>query len=291
MPVHKSKQKAKLARLLREGRVVEWNELRYERGPEFRPNLEHMNLRGADMPGVDLRQAVLRSTNFTGANLTGADLRKAIVTFANFNQARLTDADLRGAKNLTKAQLESAADARGVKYDESKFTEPNLPGAVPAVFLSYSWEDKAAVLAVDQWLRDHGARVILDERNFVAGESIREEIIRWITAAGVVVCFVSHSSRDRHYFQLEREIAEHSRGQGKRLIYFNLDDTILDVVHQSRLYVPGHQISFEEACSRLWQGILRTTQPAKAVDLQSMHDAGTEWTTVGRKSFASEDDN
>ena len=95
--------------------------------------------------------------------------------------------------------------------------------------------------------------------------------------AGVVVCFVSANSRERRYFQLEREIAEHSRGSGKRLIYFNLDETILDILHESRLYVPGHKLTFEQACAKLWQGILHTVEPAKAINLDPVHEAGVDW--------------
>lgn len=238
-----------------------------------------MNLKGANLEGANLENAILKNTNFKSCNLANAILRGAVVTFANFSDAVLTNADFREAKNLTKRQLEVAKDATGLKYDPEQFTEPALPGEVPRVFLSYAWNDKDMVLAVDQWLRDKGARVILDERNFTAGENIREEILRWIQEAGVVVCFVSRDSSERHYPRLEREIAETLRGtSGTRVIYFNLDDTVLDVIQGGRLYVPGHKLTFEAACEKLWQGIKRTVQPPSAVDLSSFKSAGKDWT-------------
>jgi hypothetical protein len=280
MKLRKPKNRSKAIRWLREGRVKEWNELRRER-PDWKPDLLNMNLKGANLEGANLENAILKNTSFTSCNLTNAILRGAVVTFANFSGAVLTNADFRDVKNLTKHQLEAAKDATGLKYDPEQFSEPSLPGEVPRVFLSYAWDDKNAVLAVDQWLRDKGARVILDERNFAAGESIREEIVRWIQEAGVVVCFISRNSKDRRYPRLEREIAETLRGtSGTRVIYFNLDDTILDLVQEGRLYVPGHKLTFEEACERLWQGIKRTVQPPKAIDLSSLRDAGKEWTKI-----------
>ena len=172
-----------------------WNSQRKAR-PSWQPNFEHLDFHGVDFADYNLSRAILRNANFRSCNLTRADLRKAVVTFTNFTDAILTDADLRGAKNLTKQQMESARDARGLRYDEGNFAEPNLRGDTAKVFLSYTWADKTAVLGVDQWLRDHGARVILDERNFIAGENIRDEILHWIREAGVIVCFISLESID-----------------------------------------------------------------------------------------------
>jgi hypothetical protein len=260
--------------------VKEWNRLRKEH-PDWRPDLLNMNLKGANLEGANLEHAVLKNTNFKSCNLANATLRGATVTFANFSDAVLTNADLREAKNLTKRQVEAAKDATGLKYDPEQFSEPDLPGEVPRVFLSYAWNNKDAVLAVDQWLRDKGARVILDDRNFAAGENIREEILRWIQEAGVVICFVSRDSSERHYPRLERKIAETLRGtSGTQVIYFSLDDTVLDIVQGGRLFVPGHKLTFEEACEKLWQGIKKTIQPPSAVDLSSVREAGRQWTKL-----------
>ncbi len=266
--------------LLEEG-VEAWNSYRRHHS-EWHPNLEHLNFSGRYMAGIDFSNLNLRNANLSNCDLTNARLRDATVTFTNFKNAILNDADFKGAKNLTKSQLESAREARSVLFDAAKFSEPKLPGDVPQVFLSYAWDDKSAVLAVDQWLRDHGARVLLDERNFLVGESIREEILRWIKAAGVIVCFISKNSKDRHYPKLEREIAETLRGKGDaRVVYFTLDDTILDILQESRLYIPGHSLSFQEACEILWRGILKAVGVSTQVNLKPFKMAGKDWTKLG----------
>jgi uncharacterized protein YjbI with pentapeptide repeats len=211
----------------------------------MRPNFNEANLRNASfrkayLKGVVFRNAIVEGVDFSksyldladfqdcvliGTNFRGASLRR--VTFAN---ADLTDADLRDANGLTRKQLESMKGAEKMLFDEEEFRSPRLPEVVPKIFLSYTWADKDAVLLVDQWLRDKGARVILDERNFLAGENLREEIIRWIQDAGIIVCFISKDSIDRPYPALERELANNLQVKGKsRLIYFKLDDTATDI--------------------------------------------------------------
>jgi uncharacterized protein YjbI with pentapeptide repeats len=98
------------------------------------PSPERINLRGADLSGLDLRRRYLGGADFTGADLSsvnvdhgsfdgavldGADLDGAVLTFctlrdaslvgaslvrADLREATLTSADLRGA-NLTDALL------------------------------------------------------------------------------------------------------------------------------------------------------------------------------------------
>jgi hypothetical protein len=112
---------------------------------------------------------------------------------------------------------------------------------VPRVFLSYAHGDADSVLAIDQWLRSRGVRVDLDERDFVAGRDIREEIASVIQRAGKVVCFYSANSKDRYYPKLERRLVEevearsHDGGKARNvLMFFGL--TI-------RLYQRNHHIA------------------------------------------------
>lgn len=277
-----------------------------------RANLTNVDLSDADLAGAEFEAAILRYANFEGtslwqasfakADLCSANLRKTDLTKSNFHESNLTKADLRGARFedtymrdailteadlrgadfLTKEQIESVKIATGIRIDQPELSNIVLPDGIPQVFLSYAWADQKAVQAVDQWLRDKGARVIIDDRDFVVGESIREEILRWIGQAGIIVCFISGDSRNRHYPKLEREIAESLRGKGKApVIYFNLDDTVLDLVHEGRLYIPGHRLSFVEACQSLWQGILRTAKAPSPIDLRPYKVAGKEWTRLG----------
>src|SRR5215469_7629466 len=115
---------------------------------------------------------------------------------------------------------------------------------VPRVFLSYAHADRESVAAVDQWLRDHDVRVDLDERDFVAGRDIRDEVLRCIDQAGKVICFYSSASKDRYYTKLERRLAEEieqratAAGQQKTvLLYFCLDETPLPAESSYRLAI------------------------------------------------------
>jgi TIR domain/Pentapeptide repeats (8 copies) len=285
-PPSRPRRRRKAISELQAGNVAFFNELRHA-NTKWKPDLQKRTFKESVIPGADLRGANCKEVTFAGADLTGVDFRsanlrgasftrailvkakfsRANLAFVSFGGADVSEADFREARNLTVQQLESVAYAENVRYDARQFGQPMLPQRPPNIFLSYAWQDKAAVLAVDQWLRSRGAQVLIDERNFLAGESIREEILRWIGNAGVVVVFISHASKDRAYPRLEREIAETLRTSGdKRVIYFNLDDTIVDAVHAGRLYVPGYELSLEAACEKLWDAILeRTRRPRKLI--------------------------
>ena len=92
-----------------------------------RANLRDADLKGADLPCANLRDADLRDAdlkdadlpfaNLRGADLRDADLRDANLKGANLQGADLRDADLRGA-NLRGADLRGA-DLRGADLDYS----------------------------------------------------------------------------------------------------------------------------------------------------------------------------
>ena len=154
---------------------------------------------------------------------------------------------------------------------------------LPCVFLSYTRTDSPQVFAVDEWLRGKGIKVFLDERDFFSGQNIRNEILRCIELADIIVCFLSKDSKDRPYPRLEREIANNLRIEGKsRVIYFKLDDTKIDIEHEHRLYITGHQLTFEESCEKLYQGIIRYTKPAQPFNIEPFIDAKENWTKILR---------
>jgi hypothetical protein len=142
---------------------------------------------------------------------------------------------------------------------------------VPRVFLSYAHADRESVAAVDQWLRDHDVRVDLDERDFVAGRDIRDEVLRSISQAGKVVCFYSSASRDRYYTKLERRVAEEieqrtiADGRPKTvLLYFRLDETPLPADSSYRLAINAWRMDFFDACKELLRNLLeRSAEPAR----------------------------
>jgi hypothetical protein len=295
-PNPKTKKLSWAISMLAGGDVIAWNTFRRD-CPSIAPNLQDRSFNGMNLKGVNLTKArldgshfigadltearfdgsMLRHANFGSANLTKARFMRALVANATFDGANLHRTNFHGALGLKDDQLAQASSAKTIVRDGVR----DLPSVSPPIFISYSHADEEPVLAVDQWLRSRGARIILDDRNFILGKTIRDEILEWMGKAGIIVAFVSQSSRDRPYAKLEREIANtlHDRGE-KRLIYFNLDDTVLDVVQEGRLYVPGHRLGFEEACDRLWTGINEQVRTALKVDLSPFRDAGTGWAQI-----------
>lgn len=145
---------------------------------------------------------------------------------------------------------------------------------VPRVFLSYAHADRESVAAVDQWLRDHDVRVDLDERDFVAGRDIRDEVVRCINQSGKVICFYSVASKDRYYTKLERRLAEEieqqaaGAGQAKVvLLYFRLDETPLPAESSYRLAINAWKMGFSEACKDLLRHLLERSAESARVPL------------------------
>lgn len=153
--------------------------------------------------------------------------------------------------------------------------------ARPTVFISYAWSDEITALAVDQWLRDQGARVLIDRRDFIPGSDLESEIVRCLTAAGKVVCIYSANFANRPYPELERRIAaalERVGGRGqshseRKLLYFCIDDTPLPTEALPRLAIGAANLSFDEACKELWRSILGAVAPPQQFDLERFRDS------------------
>ena len=109
----------------------------------------------------------------------------------------------------------------------------------PSVFISYASADRERVNKIDQWLRDHGLRVLRDCQFFVAGSTIQENIVRALAHSDKILAVLSHSSRDRDWPRLERELAEQvERKLGESvLIYLRLDDVALPAHDPTRLAI------------------------------------------------------
>src|SRR5205085_786287 len=61
----------------------------------------------------------------------------------------------------------------------------------PAVFISYASADRERVNKIDQWLRDHGVRVVRDCQFFVAGTTIEENIARAVAHSDKILAILS----------------------------------------------------------------------------------------------------
>jgi len=109
----------------------------------------------------------------------------------------------------------------------------------PSVFMSYVSADREPVNKVDQWLRDHGLRVVRDCQFFVAGGTIQWNIERAIATADKILAVLSGNSRDRDWPRLERELAEQveARLGLPVLVYLCLDDTALPGHDPTRLAI------------------------------------------------------
>jgi TIR domain len=175
----------------------------------------------------------------------------------------------RDESNRLRHEIESLLESVVALPDESYSPVRTALQQLPRVFLSYAHAAAESVLAVDQWLRDRGARVDVDERNFIAGRDIREESIRHVKRAGKVVCFYSESSADRYYPKLERRLTEEIErelqdgGEAKSvLVYFRLDDSELPAESSHRLAINAWNMRFEDACNNLWRHLLeRSAEP------------------------------
>ena len=82
--------KARIAELVRSGRVYEAQQLSESLGRE------RLDLSGANLTGANLYRANLRGADLTEANLREADLSEVNLTVANLSGANLTGADLSG---------------------------------------------------------------------------------------------------------------------------------------------------------------------------------------------------
>jgi uncharacterized protein YjbI with pentapeptide repeats len=275
-----------------------------------RADLEGANLTGANLANSKLSSADLGDANFTGANLKDCDLDSATLNRANLSEADLTGANIWGishtewnvkgikaeyvyycanryAKDEEKIKFPPDRNFRPTEFQEwlgklSSVEKLSLDD-IPKVFISYSWADKKSMQAVDQWLRDKGVRVIVDERDFIVGADIRDEIVRWLRKAVKVVCIYSKDSADRPYPKLERRLAEErefdAQKRGKKriiLIYLCIDDTPLPQESAHRLAIMVKNKSFQEACEELWAAILEKGKEPKRIDLKQ-YDKKPPW--------------
>jgi hypothetical protein len=101
------------------------------------PKLGGLNLRGAKLNYLDLRDAYLAKSNFEGASLFGTSLRRAKLNHCNFTDANLTSADFHGDVNMGAdcdhsvfvRALAHDADFRRASLSHCDFSGADLKGA------------------------------------------------------------------------------------------------------------------------------------------------------------------
>lgn len=152
-------------KLLKTGRVIEWNKLISEKriplevwqeGNAREPQLSGVNLRGmdldeVDLPYINLSQSLLNKSSFyyanlkkcdlryaqlEGADLVGCDLSGANLSNANLQKTNLSEANLSGANltnaNLYRAEIEDADLSGAILHrtylNSASFYQSNLSG-------------------------------------------------------------------------------------------------------------------------------------------------------------------
>lgn len=96
-----------------------------------------LDLAAADLHGMDLRDAILKSAKLRGADLHDADLRNASLNSSDMRDCDLRNADLRGA-NMHRTLL-IGADLRGAKLAGLGVGNQRMCIA-PATFQGVRWE-------------------------------------------------------------------------------------------------------------------------------------------------------
>jgi hypothetical protein len=136
------------------------------------------------------------------------------------------------------------------EFGASKFNEMDASEAIriPSVFLSYAWTDTPRVNKLDQWMRDHGIRVIRDVWSFKAGTHIPDNILKSVLSADKVIAVYSEQSKSRDWPSFEHQIAE----QVERLlnvpvlIYLRLDETPLKAHDRDRIAIEAQGKTLKE---------------------------------------------
>lgn len=253
--------------ILKQG-VTAWNSwLRQElaHDPHFRADLDHVDLREADLRGIDFTRVSLHWVNLTEAKLQGADLYWATLTGAN-----LTLADLSGS-NLTETVL-GGANLYGANVNNANFSQTiiGLWGFTKTLFISTVITDVDLSTAkgletVQHW----GPSEISLSTLYKSGGNIPEVFLRGcglpdtlITFAKSLVekpiqyysAFISYSTTDEHFV---RRLHNDLQADGVRVWYAAEDLRIGDPVKPTideavRLYDKLILVLSENSINRAW---------------------------------------
>jgi hypothetical protein len=204
-------------------------------------------------------------------------LRVSLPYGAGVREANLADALYNIDTKFPSGYDEVAAGARFVTKAEAAHA---TAADQTTVFISYAWGDKDVVRAIDQWLRIKGIGTRIDEQDFFAGESIRNEIYRVMRDCNVVLVFYFEASRERPWTEFERQLAGdleiNAKQQGQtppRIIYIVLGDaTPPDGPDKFKLAVMTKGKRFPLVCEEIYHQILRIPKESKTVDLNAWND-------------------
>jgi len=298
--------------LLKRGESSIWNDYR-KRHPNWVPNLE-----GKDLSHLDFHPANKEPFDLTHANLVAAKLPSIdkILPFGDQfkirNNSILINAiapnstegiegiqdllqgipkDMVEGGPLSGAMISLSTTIEGdtdldllVKFGAVFVTEDELKRRRASishkVFISYAWADEQVVLAIEQWLRLRGLDTTIDKRDFFAGAKIRNEIMRNMSSANVILIFHSERSKDKPWIEFEREFAADlemdAKQAGKeppRIIFVVIDGTRLpDATERNRLAIMAKGKLFEDVCQEIYDNILLIPRTSSDIDLEQFKD-------------------
>jgi hypothetical protein len=148
------------------------------------------------------------------------------------------------------------------KFDD---LDPSEAIRISTVFLSYAWVDTSRVNKLDQWLQDHGIRVIRDANSFKAGSDISAEIQKSVLSADKVIAVYSEQSKTRDWPSFEHQIAEHIESvlNIAVLIYLCVDDTPLKVHDPNRIAIQAKGKMLKEIGSEIQKALGMPVEPMR----------------------------
>jgi TIR domain len=137
------------------------------------------------------------------------------------------------------------------------FDRLQRPDPVREVFISYAWKDGAKVNKLDQWLRDHGIRVIRDQNDFAPGETIADSIREAVAVCDKVFAVFSANSSLREWPMLEAFVAGELESVlgAKLLVYIRLDSTPLPERSAGRLHIDTREQPLRVVGQKLLQAV------------------------------------
>jgi hypothetical protein len=150
------------------------------------------------------------------------------------------------------------------KFDISTFRRLKK-NVKPTVFISYARADSERVNKLDQWLRDHGVRVIRDVSSFQAGTKIQDNVLRSVLLADKVIAVYSEQSKTRDWPSFEHQIAEQVESVIKEpvLIYLRLDDTQLRAHDPNRIAVQAQGKTLKQIGVEIQRSLDMPIEPAR----------------------------